>query len=767
MIIKTKNRLYKMILLMVSLLIGLSACGKESPKEKSGEEKTSKNTQSVSEIEVTTEEQAILDYSDRIIPRAEFFDGGDGSEADPFRISTKEQLALLSYYYSKELSDSDRKEYNSHEGLYYLLTEDIYLNDTSDFDNWDVNAPKYIWIPIGYNFSKLNFDGGGHTIYGMYVDMDSVRDYTQVYTGGLFGDLRYAEIKNVNIKQGYICQDYKEGSNNGADIGGVAGSIYESLIENCTVDVRFMVKYASTIGGICGNSGMSVIRGCAFEGEFNLTQDGHFYASVGGIAGSVGTDGMVDSCVNHGELSYTNNTDELYGSAEIGGIVANVSPGLITNYEGSAKVIIRNCINEMTMNLGNLSGAGIVARVGMGCDRASVEIDNCENKADISSASNDGAGGLVYLIFNSEERDGNQSVLIKDSSNSGNISGTSFTGGIVAKVTAKYCQCSINGCKNTGDITSKSENENSESVAGGIIATTEVSTKEQLINACINEGKIECKLGFAGGIIGRYQGFSSIGLGTESAGCKVIECQNSGVVQNESGQLGTGGILGGVISSAPFILIEKCINSGRIGGITETCAGGIVGRSESVYASSEEGGVRISGCVNKGIMFVGVSPKNLTGDEGITKRNQYSDVMESYKKDSNVYVSVNTGSALGGMLGRTRGALVEKSVNICSFEADGDYMVLDSMDDYLFQAELNNLHPGESKPLFVCGIVGGKIKGTTDNEGTLIVKECYYENNCNRGVIDENDYDNETMYDTQSLSHADAETMAEQILSGQ
>ncbi len=768
-----EEEMRKKALLICSLFVFamLSGCGKNDSgstgdssrmNTTTAAEEKSKVTQEVSETETTsstTEEQVVPDFSDRMIPRAESFDGGDGSETNPFRISTKEQLALLSYRYSEELHDQDYSEYGSYGGQYYLLTEDIYLNDTSDYASWGDQAPDYIWIPIGYFNEKIYFDGGGHTIYGMYVDMEyKVKGRIDV---GLFGSLHKSVIKNVNIKQGYIRQG-KNGDQGNIFVGGLAGEINESEIENCTVDVSFMVNHAYDIGGICGNSFSSDILNCVFEGEFKLTQDGHLYSYVGGIAGSFGVSGTVENCENHGSFSYINDDEDLFASPYVGGIVCNIIPGLVTDNETAYEVDIRNCVNEMDMDLGNGQGAGIASSIDISCDNASVVIDSCKNKGNIVSSSNNyGAGGLIYSVRCGYERNGNHSILIRNCSNHGNITSVIYAGGIVSKISAEYSGYEIVDCNNTGNITSTRQDKYSMSAAGGIIGFTDVSKKEQTICGCVNEGTISCISGYAGGIIGVYQGFSSH-LSTDSAGCTVKECENNGLIQNENNVNGTGGILGGVISAAPYISIENCINRGKIGGHNETCAGGIVGSSDSVYASSEDGGIRISKCVNYGTLFVGTSTKLLTEGGELKKRGQYSDVDDSYKNRKEYY-SVNTGSSLGGLIGCTRGALVEDSVNAGAFEADDDYMVLDTAEAYLFHAEVNRLHPDEIKGLFVGGIAGGKHKGAGSNTGTLLVRGCFYADTCNRGVIDDEDYDNETMYDAERLSKKEAEVKAKKV----
>ena len=59
------------------------------------------------------------------------FDGGSGTKADPYKIATAEQLALL----AKEVNSGVVGK--THEGEFFILTADIDLSG-------------HVWTPIGY-----------------------------------------------------------------------------------------------------------------------------------------------------------------------------------------------------------------------------------------------------------------------------------------------------------------------------------------------------------------------------------------------------------------------------------------------------------------------------------------------------------------------------------------------------------------------------------------------------------------------------------------
>ncbi|MEP4534175.1 MAG: Ig-like domain-containing protein [Cyclobacteriaceae bacterium] len=162
------------------------------------------------------------------------FDGGSGTEADPYIISTKEDLKSLS-------------ENNDHWDKYFKQTADIVL-ETADFE---VGGEFYNdgkgFSPIGnYNnpFSG-SYDGGGHTISGLYIDRPD-----QNYVGFIGNNTGFVEdlgLVNVNIKDGHyyiggligyndgsLSRCYVTGSVSGIDhIGGLVGTSIGGAISNC------------------------------------------------------------------------------------------------------------------------------------------------------------------------------------------------------------------------------------------------------------------------------------------------------------------------------------------------------------------------------------------------------------------------------------------------------------------------------------------------------------------------------------------------------
>ena len=129
------------------------------------------------------------------------FSGGSGTEADPYQIATGADLAYLA-----QLVNEGNAEYNA---AHYVLTADIALNDTTEYEKFEKTAPINAWTPIGTDKTVPffgTFDGAGHTIYGLYVKPDN----TVVYAG-LFGVIKNAEIKDLTLAQGYVRAYFVQG----------------------------------------------------------------------------------------------------------------------------------------------------------------------------------------------------------------------------------------------------------------------------------------------------------------------------------------------------------------------------------------------------------------------------------------------------------------------------------------------------------------------------------------------------------------------------
>ena len=288
---------------------------------------------------------------------AEGFAAGSGTEKDPYQIATAEELAYLS-------SLANSKSYGLSD-LYFVLVNDIYLNDITNYGNWTAStAGLNEWTPISHTNKFLStFDGQGHTVYGMYITNGGYK------STGLFGNVTNDKagdygtgkgVYNLNVACSYIDVTVTYGDM--AEIGGVAGRLYSgAVIVGCTSDAIIKVNdngKATRIGGIVGaaREGHYSIEDCAFKGSIDVTASNN-NTSVAGIVGfasdtyEMANRSGVHGCYNEGNITMSN------GKAA-GGIL-----GYASHTSGKGALIVEDCYNTGKIDAtATISGAaGIVA----------------------------------------------------------------------------------------------------------------------------------------------------------------------------------------------------------------------------------------------------------------------------------------------------------------------------------------------------------------------------------------------------------------------
>ena len=258
---------------------------------------------------------------------AQGFDSGNGSKNDPYVIRTAEQLAYLS---------ASVNAGNTYSGAYFVLACDIKLNDTDQWEEWEDRAPANEWIPIGnatYAFEG-NFYGGGHVVYGMYVDRQD-----ESYSG-LFGRVESSTVSGLGNEQFFVRGGSSTGGllgntgsysvvefchasgvvKGGHYTGGLIGTVSNGTVKNCHAEATVDASYA--VGGICGDIYEATIKGCFFSGNVKGNLE-----AVGGICGN-SNKGLVEDCYSAGSVS---------GAYYIGGVCGYVHSSTIsTSYSLSS-----------------------------------------------------------------------------------------------------------------------------------------------------------------------------------------------------------------------------------------------------------------------------------------------------------------------------------------------------------------------------------------------------------------------------------------------
>lgn len=518
------------VLLAAAMVFTFAACGDES-KGDSGNEGTSAEPTTAYVVRDLPETKSITP--------ADGFTGGTGTENDPYQISSASELAYMS-----ELLANDEDSYkNPYFSAYYVLTSDISLNDTANFDSWAQEAPEYSWTPIACKLDNFKgvFDGDGHTVSGMYINTDSMlEESTSCRNYGLFGTIS-GTVKNLILDKSYICVS---GNSSTTYMGGIAGNSYESKIENCTSNV-VIDCLGGVAGGIIGSND-GEIKSCIFEGTITHTGENRTGVFLGGISGSGGN---ITDCVNRGTIS---------GGEKSGGI---------TGWGGR----IYHCSNEGYVldgeTAGGITGTVHVAGTNMEIENPEVVIEYCSNQGKVEAAVN--GGGIVGSLGNSEA---DVSIIIRDCSNEGydnltGVMGEGQLGGIVGEILiGRTNKTVIENCTNYADITGKDK-------IGGIVAsfTGEVlhQSGELKIANCTNHGNITATEG-------------SIGCGGIIS--YIMLCGDEIDLQ---------------------INIENCGNAGAVK--STACAGGIIGNTSALLGAndiSKDSCINVVGCKNSGDVVI-------------------------------------------------------------------------------------------------------------------------------------------------------------------
>ena len=234
---------------------------------------------------------------------------GSGTAEDPYLIPDKAALEAFRAYVNA---------WNECAGMYFKLTDDVDLEDE-------------LWMPIGDNYTSFNgvFDGGGHTISGVYIntpEYSNIGLFWSVSPEGAIKDLTVSgRVTGLDVVGGIVGYNYGriENCHNAAavtgdqDIGGVVGC-------NCGD-----VKNCYNTGTVSGNAGVGGVVGNNYAGVENCCNVGTVRGedNAGGVVGQNTNDGRaqngyyLDVCGAAGEG--TAKTAEQFASGEVAWLLQN------------------------------------------------------------------------------------------------------------------------------------------------------------------------------------------------------------------------------------------------------------------------------------------------------------------------------------------------------------------------------------------------------------------------------------------------------------
>lgn len=397
------------------------------------------------------------------------FDGGSGTKADPYRIATAEQLALLAAdVNSGAVSKTHTKEY------FKLM------------DNIDLSA--HVWTPLGYETYASGggdakafqgyFDGNGKKITGLYVD-ERVNGKNR--SAGLFGVIASIGseepiIQNLTVENGTVFAgdgnatsgdwygagvligrintmygtDYSVIKNctvsgtvsSTKNAAGLVGDSNYIHFENCTADVK--VNGYSTAGGFVGNAFASEFTDCVAKGD--VTSYGW---CTGGFAGVLYWDTTVKHCAAFGNVEA--------GDWRIGGF-AGFAQTNVTIANSIAAGDVKSNLSNWDPKAGGFLGEALYDKGNNnGQEGEFVKLEKCHAAGKVTTAKTDGSiGGLL-----GSDESKNISVVgcsfdnVKNASLAGVGSNPTGTYGITARNTAAVASSICEGYYGGHDLVDK------------------------------------------------------------------------------------------------------------------------------------------------------------------------------------------------------------------------------------------------------------------------------------------------------------------------
>lgn len=396
-----KMNVKKSLAVFAAILTAASALAGCSSENTSTETTSAGTTVSAADNAETSEAEVSDDNTQALA-----FDSGDGSESDPYCISTADQLLLI----NNDLTAN------------YKLSADI---DLSSLNGKTVIAGytyEYVDMTTGYmdmskTFSGV-FDGNGHTL----------SNYTYKNDGnqmavGIFGAVT-GTIKNLNVENADI-----SGDTSAMTTGGVIGYLLSG--EASGINVK-NVKASGTncTGGIVGGSMAAVSNCTAEESEVVVLGDNQFtdglvqcdVAECGGLIVGGSFTGSLDNCSAKGTVTAEGN--EPVGLGGIAGCI-QCSPSITGN---KADVVI-NANNGHA--IGGLCGYAGMGDDGDGVVDAPCKITDCDVTAQINTNGATHVGGLVgtgLYYYGMEDR-----FTVENCKVSGSINGAVNAGTVAGR----------------------------------------------------------------------------------------------------------------------------------------------------------------------------------------------------------------------------------------------------------------------------------------------------------------------------------------------
>ena len=268
------------------------------------------------------------------LPLASFSAGGDGTKADPYKIASAGDMAMIA----------------RNPSAHYVVVNDF---DAMDFGAWKA-IPYFNGSLDGGNFKISNLNLAGNemnsaifanteatTIKNLVFESPKVNMGEDVSSVGfLIAESVGDTITNVHVNKALVT-----GTNSYAVVGGIIGNamLYTEIAECSVNELEVNAPMAGYVGGIAGRTITgSNISACAVNGSIFADN------TIGGIVGSTSTDCKVVNCHADVEIEGNNTIGGVVGAAERGGIHNCYVEGNITATLGKVGGVAGSLTSDWT-----------------------------------------------------------------------------------------------------------------------------------------------------------------------------------------------------------------------------------------------------------------------------------------------------------------------------------------------------------------------------------------------------------------------------------
>lgn len=458
------------------------------------------------------------------------FEGGSGTQSDPYRIATPAQYVHFVMLCRYALDDpSLGRPYRE---LNYVITQDLCFNP--DFEvtasvasGKDTSLHRVPAVTPGFSGT---LDGGGHRLFNLYQYRPAGGRNSDEPVG-LFSELSAgATVTGVHLVRGYIGCDKTD-----VLVGGIAADC-RGQIRDCSVSAT--MRLVGVGGGIAGTMGVAgaVVASCEFSGDLTSTgvvTSAGVYVPGNGLGGILGTcqtpveTVSITDCVNRGTVSGAGRM--------IGGIVGAVYNAGLT----VGGISVSGCVNfgevtstydpgtDMSNPKTTLAAyvggiVGYINRIRSGGTKTIACVANFGRVR----ANTGCVGGIVGAV--QAEQSPSTTLTVQSAFNMGDISGADRVGGLIGQAQTRL---HMYDCFVSGTVTGGAS-------VGGMVGQSDypsiyIATNVRIDNSAVL-ATVTATSGAAGGVIGTLvaggQGTLTLGGVLLSAGISASGGAAAGLV---------------------------------------------------------------------------------------------------------------------------------------------------------------------------------------------------------------------------------------------